>query len=179
MKRLLVLALVTACGVAWPEVMPSRSTYSQTPAFVRPNYWTHTTITPFDNSDKRMSFSLVTSWIPGNGHTGTIRIRMTGRPVDLTLEQQSHEMNVPDAMEKFVERTGTCSYDLVLYDNNGFVLREVESMPFTVSVDEASTPVGLVASSSGQMDSSEYKQLVEGGSWNLKWSCPRINTFTN
>jgi hypothetical protein len=63
-------------------------------AYQKPTYWSANSITPFHDSDKKMSFDLVTSWIPGEDHKGMLRYRISGHPIELTPEQRSHEMNV-------------------------------------------------------------------------------------
>ena len=71
--------------------------------------------------DKRpASFSLTTSWIPGEGHKGFVRYRIRVTGVGVPLKEAPH----------YIDRLHACSFTLNLYDKGNFILRRI---PLTFS----------------------------------------------
>jgi hypothetical protein len=131
----------------------------------------------FKDSNKKIAFSLATSWIPGDNHQGLFRYKIKGLQVELTPEQRALEMNVAEANEKFLIRAHACSMELELYDSDEFILRKVPMPSFNYLSSDGKI-VGLNLNEAVQMDASEYRRLVgtpsQSGSWNLGWSCGEI-----
>jgi hypothetical protein len=140
-----------------------------------PQSWAPTTLRLFKDSDRKIMFSLATSWIPGDNHQGLFRYKIKGLPVELTAEDRALEMNIPEGNEKFLRRAHACSIELELFDSDEFILRKVPIPSFTYLSSDDGKIVGLNLNEAVQMDASEYRRLLgrpsQSGSWNLSWSC--------
>src|ERR1700722_15773895 len=90
-----------------------------------PLAWDTLIIRPFADSDRKIDFKLTTSWIPGERHQGMCRYKLSALPAALTLAQRAREMDIPGATDKMVRRAHACSFELQLYDADGFILRKV------------------------------------------------------
>jgi hypothetical protein len=147
---------------------------SQAESLAAPRNWGSITLQMFPDSDRRVIFTLVTSWIPGENHAGMFRYKVQGTPFELTLAQRAQDMNIPASTEKLMRRIHACDVELDLYDADGFILRKVPIV-FDYGVYGGQVQ-SLIANDSSQMDASEYRKLVgtssNSGSWNIAWVPP-------
>jgi hypothetical protein len=126
----------------------------------------------FTDDSRPVEFFLQTSWIPGEGHKGAFRYKLTaisGMMSAVDAADPTKRMNLAE----YVERMHTCAYFLVVYDN-GFVLRKIQVV-FQREVDSDGKVIDMIANDSTQMDSSEYKRFLSTkpveDSWNVNWIC--------
>jgi hypothetical protein len=138
--------------------------------FAKPEGWGKIELKLFKDSPDFMAFRLLTSWIPGEDHKGRFRYKLTATP-RLVGEYASE----PRQIGILSDRVQNCSISLILSDVYGFELRRVPVL-FGTTVNSESETVGLLASTSVQMDLSEYKSFigndVRSGTWNIGWNCP-------
>jgi hypothetical protein len=78
-------------------------------------------IRPLHGDKHDALFTLATSWIPGEGHKGYFRYRVTVSVVGLDLK----------ATTTYIKALRDCHFDLMLYDAGGFKLRDVDFGVFT------------------------------------------------
>jgi hypothetical protein len=175
-RKALVLVLVLLFSSA-SQPQSKRTTDASNEALSIPQSWTSTTLRLFKDSDRKIVFSLATSWIPGDNHRGLFRYKIKGLPVELTPAERAFEMNIPEGNEKLIIRAHACSMELELYDSDEFILRKVPIPSFNYLSSDGKI-VGLNLNEAVQMDASEYRRLVgapsHSGSWNLGWSCGEI-----
>jgi hypothetical protein len=133
----------------------------------------------FKDTISTTTFTLVTSWIPGEGHKGMFRYKLDSAPIKPaygTKLEGNIDYDDPDVVEKFVQRIHKCTFFLQLYDSDGFLLRTI-TVDFINTIDGSGRIVGLSANSSTQMDADEYKKLVGNsilsGSYNILWVDPK------
>jgi hypothetical protein len=164
------------CGgqQAIPKKSPPRAT--STEALAKPTFWEPNTERFFTDSPLRMTFNLATSWIPGSDHKGMFRYKIIGNPVKPNLSESAKDPDLTSskATEEFINRIIGCDVNVALYDTDGFVLRTI-LLDFKLGVDNEAHPVSLIANSSAQMGSSEYRMFVgdeeKSGQWAITWSC--------
>jgi hypothetical protein len=119
---------------------------------------------------RKMAFSLVTSWIPGEGHKGMLRYRMAVAP-DNTAPQGGQPVPplTPEETSELVQRVYGCVIELNLFDSDDFLLRKIV-VPLSLGVDDKDRVIALHANASVQMDADEYRKFL-AGQWNISWSC--------
>jgi len=129
----------------------------------------------FEDNPHQVSFSLVTSWIPGEKHQGMLRYKLSAWVSQ--SEPDSKGIIGPDKSaeaEKTVRRVSRCALTLNLYDKDDFVLRKHE-IAFSLGIDEKeSRASALLANDSFQMDAQGYREFIDSGSWSVSWACPSI-----
>jgi len=131
----------------------------------KPMSWSAVTIRMFDDDLEKMTFTLVTSWIPGDDRKGMLRYTMNARP--------EYHSSAIEVYEQLIKRVARCVVQLKLLDEDGFILRSHE-VPFAIALDDQYRVHGLRANDFMQMDANEYRPLFEGkGSWDISWRCPR------
>ena len=176
MRTALIIVLSLLLSNA-SQSQTSRRTDASNQALASPQEWGSITLRLFKDSDKKITFSFATSWIPGDTHQGLFRYRIKGIPVELTTDQRALEMNIPEAIERLVIRAHECSFELQLYDSDGFILRKVP-IPALNYISADGRIVALSANEAVQMDASEYHRLIgtpgSSGSWDLGWGCGEI-----
>jgi hypothetical protein len=172
-KALVIVLFLLFSSASQPQ--SKRTTDASNEVLSIPESWTSTTLRLFKDSDRKIVFSLATSWIPGDNHQGLFRYKIKGLPVELTPEDRALEMNIPEENEKFLRRAHACSIELELFDSDEFILRKVPIPSFTYLSSDDGKIVGLNLNEAVQMDASEYRRLLgkpsQSGSWNLSWSC--------
>jgi hypothetical protein len=121
----------------------------------------------FKTVEKKVKFTLQTSWIPGENRKGMFRYKMTAFP-------EMSELDSAEEIETFMNRVHDYQITLHLYDVDGFLLRAL-SVPFLFGVDEKARVRGLLANTASQMDANEYRHFVgngnKSGSWSITWDC--------
>ena len=158
-RAVVLLALLPLLASAYPP-QSSRRADASNQSLSTPQEWNSTTLRLFKDSERKIVFSLATSWIPGDNHQGLFRYKIKGFPVDLTPDERALEMNIPEANEKFLRRVHACSMELDLYDSDGFILRKVPIPPFNFLSSDDGKIVGLDLNEAVQMDASEYRRLI-------------------
>jgi hypothetical protein len=175
-RKAIVLVIVLLFSSA-SRPQSKRTTDASNEALSIPQSWASTTLRLFKDSDRKIVFSLATSWIPGENHQGLFRYKIKGFPVELTPEQRALEMNIPASNEKLLIRAHACSIELELYDSDEFILRKV-TLPLFNYLSSDGKIVGLALNEAVQMDATEYRRLLgrpsQSGSWNLTWSCGEL-----
>ena len=124
----------------------------------------------FEDEPQKLSFHLMTSWIPGEKRQGMLRYKMVmsvPKPVSFDPLEASGP-NKADAA--ILRRLARCSISLELHDKDDFVLR-THVMPFKRVVDQGAQLDSLLANDVFQLDAREYRQFLNGGSWTISWSC--------
>jgi hypothetical protein len=165
----------TACFSQHPSTSPHAA--NSTASLAKPVSWGIGKYRLFKNDEANVSATLATSWIPGEGHKGMFRYRLSIFATQPSLEnQQKHpEWTDPDWKEQFMSRVYACSFYLELYDVDEFRLRTIPLI-LQKGVDDQARLWSLSVNSSVQMDADEYRSLVgtdkTSGSWSLSWSCP-------
>lgn len=129
----------------------------------------------FSDSDK-VSFRLVTSWIPGEKHKGMFRYKLDVFPESAKPPDGKRNAAEVDATEQLMKRVHRCAIILNLFDSEGFILRKI-TVRLGFSVDDDGRVIGLSTNDSAQMDAQDYRNFVGsspagGGSWNVSWVCP-------
>jgi hypothetical protein len=142
----------------------------------KPTEWKEIHIKILADDPRPATFTLVTSWIPGDAHKGYIRYRIKGWPSYLSMENK-FKNTVPDQgwdEDIFVEKIHRCDYYFVSYDGGGFKLRETQ-VYFQKGVDSTGKVISMESNDMFQMDLSDYKSFSgnPSGSWDLLWSCPK------
>jgi hypothetical protein len=172
MCAVILLALFSLLASSSPP-QSSRRADASNQSLSTPAEWKSTTLRLFKDSDRKIVFSLATSWISGDNHQGLFRYRIKGVPVDLTPAERALEMNIPEANEKLLIRAHGCSMELDLYDSDGFILRKVLLPPFNYLSSDDGKIVGLNLNEAVQMDATDYRRLIgtpsQSGTWNLSW----------
>lgn len=170
-KALVLLIILLISSASQPQVRRTDE------ILATPQLWNSETLRLFKDSDKEITFSLATSWIPGDNHRGLFRYRIKGLPVELSATQRALEMNIPEAYEKLLIRAHACSMGLELYDSDQFILRKIP-IPFFNYLSSDGKVTGLSLNEAVQMDASEYRRLCgtpsQSGSWGLSWNCGEI-----
>jgi len=121
---------------------------------------------------QRVTFKLMTSWIPGENRKGMCRYKLEvspekSDPADTTATTST--ASEAESTEELMTGVSKCRIFLNLYDSDGFILRKAEVL-FTLGVDEKARLKSLWANDSLQMEAREYRQFV-AGAWNVTWSC--------
>ena len=127
----------------------------------------------FKNS-RQVTFKLVTSWIPGENRNGMLRYKLTVLPIPSTASGSENDADsTPEAVEALLNRVADCSINLLLFDKDGFILRQ-HNVPFNFRVDEQHNLVALNANDSFQMDAEDYRLWISekaGGGWSITSTC--------
>lgn len=134
-----------------------------------PVNWTDYKVRLFKDDETTVTFSLSTSWIPGEDRKGRFRYK-----VDVTVPQHGDGVTV-DSIAGILKRTQACTLYLVLNDKYDFQLRSIQ-LYLSKTVDEDMNLRGLNVNSSESMDVNEYRSLIGGtnevgGHWQVKWNC--------
>jgi hypothetical protein len=139
--------------------------------------WDNFDVRMFEDSDRVVTFTLSTSWIPGEKHEGMFRYIMNVIPKRLTLAQRKTadvDHDPPEEVKKLMTRVHECNITLNLYDVDGFVLRKIPVI-LIQGVDDEANVTSLGANDSAQMDMSEYKSFLgttnKSGNWTVSWAC--------
>jgi hypothetical protein len=164
-------------SLVFPQGAKKSSSQTKPTAWLsKPMEWGSFTARLFAD-EKKVTFQLVTSWIPAEKHQGMMRYRMSAYP------DRSEETETTDATdgkttsndEKLLRLVHECIITLNLYDVDGFVLRKIE-VPLMQGVDDNAKLTSLHANTAVQMDAAEYRSLLgtpkASGSWNVSWACP-------
>jgi len=124
----------------------------------------------FEDEPQKLSFHLMTSWIPGEKRQGMLRYKMVvfvPKPVSF----DPLEANAPSKADTAIlSRLARCSISLELYDKDDFVLRS-HSMQFKKIMDENAQLDSLRANDALQITGQEYRQFLNAGRWTVSWSC--------
>jgi hypothetical protein len=164
------LMIVVAClslSFARKQVAPRSSTAS----LAKPMNWGVFTTRIFPDSP-RVTFSLTTSWIPGENHKGMFRYRIAAIPERTAPPDGTINVEETAILLKHVH---SCLIFLNLYDADDFILRKI-AVPFGQGVDEQVRLQSLNANEAEQMDATDYRSFVGGGSWNISWTgCSDVN----
>jgi len=169
------LSSALASSTAWSQqhrspasaAPTSNSNYSA--KLAKPVLWGDYKVRLFKDDETTLTFTLSTSWIPGEDKKGRFRYRL-----DATVPQHGDGVTVT-SIEKTLKRTQACSLYLVLNDKYDFRLRSIP-VYLSQTVDESLNLRGLNANSAEPMDIGEYRSLVgepgeKGGNWQIKWNC--------
>ena len=105
-------------------------------------------------------FTMVTSWIPGEGHRGFIRYQLNAVGEGVSLKDAP----------SFIEELHVCTYTLLLYDSENFILRRVPII-FMRTTDDSGDITSMNANDLAQMDMSEYESFIKDGRWQVSWAC--------
>lgn len=136
----------------------------------KPVEWGKVTVRLFKDDERRINFSLTTSWIPGEGHKGMFRYRTAAVMQTPTFVQAAKSPNAyaPDGIEKLMRRSHSCDIFFVLNDADGFVLRKV-LVPLGFGMDTEGHIGSLYVNDSTQMDAAEYRSFIgkpdASGTW--------------
>lgn len=149
---------------------------TQYEALARPIDWGEKSVRIFRDSNELLNFKLATSWIPGADRQGMFRFKLgasTKIPTQQAQELHEKKLDTPEEIEKFLARAHKCSFGLMLFDSDGFLLRTI-TVSFVNVVDEGNAQIiGLMGNSSDEMDAHEYLKFVgrDGakGSWQVSW----------
>jgi hypothetical protein len=156
MNRSLLLLLLIAsplfCQIQKPSA-PSNpnSSLSQT------REWNPIKISPLRPANNIATFSLATSWIPGEQHKGYFRYRMNVISGETTLKDST----------QYFKLLNSCQFILVLYDSQGFKLREIR-LSFISSIADSGDITALSTNEMTQMDADDYRALMKGR-FNIMW----------
>ena len=169
----LFLLFPTLSQTQTPTKRSSTPSQLQDSALAKPRVWGSIEVRFFSDTTVKFSFSLATSWIPGEGHKGMLRYRLLGSPVYPPMAQQGQEYAIAN-IEKLVKRVHACTLFLDLLDVDAFKLRSI-ALPVNYIVDANARLTDLEVNDSSQMDAREYRTLLgEGersGSWSIAWRC--------
>jgi hypothetical protein len=171
---LFCLLWISTCPVFAQQTPAQRLKTDPNVALAKPAYWTQQTIRLFKDSPREVTFTMATSWIPGQDHKGMFRYRITGLAKERSAIAQSkaNESDTPENTEKFLERVHGCGFIVVLYDGDGFILRRVPIVLQRAMNDDAQL-ISLNANWSDQMDREEYRSLLgtveKPGRWDITW----------
>jgi hypothetical protein len=119
------------------------------------------TVKIFEDDKHQATFQMTTSWIPGEGHKGFIRYRVSATGIGLTLKEAP----------PYIERLHKCDITAILYDSGKFVLRRIPLI-FMRGVADSGDVVEMNANDLDQMDLAEYRRFISKGSWQVSWVCP-------
>jgi hypothetical protein len=150
-----------------------KASVASTAVLAKPSDWGSSAFRLFRKDPRQVTFKLATSWIPGEGHKGMLRYKLTAFQPPTESSANDDDSNTTEAVEKLMNRVQGCSIFLELYDNGGFILRKHE-VPFGFGVNGKAHVVSLYANDSFQMDAEEYRQWISekaGGSWSIAWDC--------
>jgi hypothetical protein len=174
MRRLLACLLFAVTAVAAAQTPQHRD---EAATLARRIDWGTYSPKMFQDVDRKITFNLATSWIPGEKHQGMFRYVMTASPEKLSLAQRARASPDPDSLDsikQLVTRVHDCTITLELYDTDGFVLRKI-TIPFDFGVDSDANVKALYANDSAQMDMVEYEHFVgsteKAGGWSVSWLC--------
>jgi uncharacterized protein YceK len=154
----------------------SNRSASQATILGKPQAWNPFNVRLFKDSEMELTFTLRTSWIPGEEHKGMFRYQITAAPSTVPLAQLGTNPSIytPDAVENFMKRANSCAMYLELNDEDGFLLREL-LVSFSYGTNKDAKINGLFANSSTQMDATDYMKLLgdtkSSGNWTILWSC--------
>jgi hypothetical protein len=176
--RLFVLLLTIDVSVLTPkfldgqqhQVQNSASAQSLNSRLAKPVVWGALPVRLFKDDPTQITFTLSTSWIPGEDRKGRFRYKLGA-----TVPQHGEGVTV-DSIEKVLTRTQGCKLFLVLNDRYDFQLREIQLF-LQRNVDDAMNLRALSANDSTSMDADEYRNFVGGGTaddsgnWNVTWDC--------
>jgi hypothetical protein len=172
-----ILLICTVLSVAQPLESQSAQKNSKvapsTAVLAKPVGWESASHRLFQDDARQVTFSLMTSWIPGANHKGMLRYKLTAIPKASAGSSEDAKPADRVATEKFVNRVHLCSIFLNLYDHGGFILRRHE-VSFAKGVDDDACSISLYANDALQMDADEYRLLVSeqaGGAWGISWNC--------
>ncbi len=186
MKTFKFCAVVLLCASSanvWSQSSPKAS--NPDASLYSPIFQGKITINAIPHDIHAANFTLMTSWIPGPTNKGILRFKVHG-----WVEERPHTQTeaVADGHGNFVESdSGTiyndgiplylqqlrsCMFDLLMYDDAGFKLREIP-LVFVGGVDGVTALLtSLDANDSVPMSAEEYRHSIKG-SWNIEWSgCP-------
>jgi len=157
------------CFAQTPTGKAARQQPTLNERLAKPIDWGQQSVRLFTDSNLIMTFTLATSWIPGENHKGVFRYKISAFP-DITNPYYS-----PELKEQYIRRVQDCVLFLELYDKDEFSLRTVYLLPERLVDDEAHI-IGLTANSSEQMDADEYikfagTSIFTTGNWEMKWRC--------
>jgi len=152
------------------------SAISQNAKLAKATDWGKFEVRLYKDVDAKITFTLRTSWIPGEAHRGMFRYQVAAFPSmpTISLSAKDPASSLADGTEKLMQRTHNWSIYLELNDIDGFVLRKMK-IPFGYGVDDSARITSLSANGSAQMDASEYKSFLgtskASGTWTISWDC--------
>lgn len=174
MNRALVSMLLTFSSIALAQAPQHRS---EAAVLARPVEWGNYSAKLFNDLDRKITFTLKTSWIPGEKHQGMLRYIISARPDRLSVLQMAtggSGPDTPDSITKLVKRVHECITTLELYDSDEFILRRI-AVPFGFGVDNDANITSIYANETVQMDIDDYKHFVgstgKTGGWAVSWLC--------
>ncbi len=174
MNRVLVSMLLAFSAIAFAQAPQHKS---EADTLARPVDWGNYSPKLFQDLDRKITFSLRTSWIPGEKHQGMFRYIISARPDRLSIAQMVTGGSGPDTSDsitKLVKRVHDCIITLELYDSDQFILRRI-AVPFGFGVDSDANITSLYANDTVQMDMAEYKNFIgstgKTGAWAVSWEC--------
>lgn len=150
---------------------PKRSTAS----LAKPQDWVPIAVRLFKDS-RRVTFKLVTSWIPGEKHKGMMRYKLIAIREEADTGLPRVHPSDAEASEELMKRVYGCFLiELILHDRDGFVLRKI-NVEFHRAVDDQARVQSLDANDSVQMDERDYREFIgtsaRSGSFSVDWNCP-------
>jgi hypothetical protein len=150
---------------------------TRTDSLAKPLDWGIFSARLFSDSSK-ISFTLSTSWIPGENQKGMLRYKAVAFPETSDSENQGKNGGWgaagSEAEEKLMKRVSGCLITLQLYDADGFILRKIP-VAFSRGVDDQARVNSLTANDAVQMDAHSYRDFAgtskRSGGWNVSWDC--------
>ena len=150
-----ILLFYAASTIASAEKKPKESDPHELPCISLP---------VLESPAPMTEFCLTTSWIPGKDHKGNFRYLLDAFGKGLS----------PQDRPAYIQRLEKLDFTLNLYDQHDFILRRIP-VSFAIGV----SPEGLVnnfqLNDAEQMDHSEYKNFVDGGTFGFTWKVHKEN----
>lgn len=158
MNRKLLLFCLIASPIFCQSQKPSNTGANANASLSKTINWPSTKIGPLNPANHLATFSLATSWIPGEQHKGYFRYRISVTSGETPLSEST----------AYFKLLNSCQFFIVLLDSQDFKLREIELF-FDDVVSESGDIVALSSNNMAQMDLDDYRSLVNGGGYNFKW----------
>ncbi len=153
-RRCLIIALCT--GVALGQ---QRGSASGSPGSLsKGTNMGKLTIRPMVDDTHAATFSLWTSWLPGENHKGVFRYRVVVAGEDLAPSEEA----------SYIKQLNTCQFTLTPYDTDSFKIRDVP-LKFDFGVTQDGTVYQLQTNELAQMDLTEYRSFLAGHRWIVSW----------
>jgi hypothetical protein len=171
MRHLLIsVCLFFAASASFAQSGPHTArSASSISALAKPRDCGTYTVRMFPDS-RRISFGLITSWIPGENHKGMLRYRLTAFPERPSPTDDPNDAALAETTENLMRQVfNSCTVIVDVNDSDDFLLRKI-SAPLGLGVDDQGHVRALNANDAVQMDAKDYRAFL-AGSWNIAWNC--------